>query len=59
VANLPAGAMAAHNDLAVVIDPAGRIRQELSSDPGPATLSTRSSFSVLLGQYARQALRQS
>jgi cytochrome oxidase Cu insertion factor (SCO1/SenC/PrrC family) len=59
VENLPAGAMAAHNDLAVVIDPAGRIRQELSSDPGPATLSTRSSFSVLLGQYARQALRQS
>jgi cytochrome oxidase Cu insertion factor (SCO1/SenC/PrrC family) len=58
VENLPAGAMAAHNDLAVVIDPAGRIRQELSSDPGPATLSTRSSFSVLLGQYARQALRQ-
>ena len=37
VENLPAGAMAAHNDLAVVIDPAGRIRQELSSDPGPAT----------------------
>ena len=59
VENLPAGAMAAHNDIAVVIDPAGRIRQELSSDPGPATLSTRSSFSVLLGQYARQALRQS
>lgn len=59
VENLPAGAMAAHNDLAVVIDPAGRIRQELSSDPGPATLGTRSSFSVLLGQYARQALRQS
>ena len=59
VENLPAGAMAAHNDLAVVIDPAGRIRQELSSDPGPATSSTRSSFSVLLEQYARQALRQS
>ena len=37
VENLPAGAMAAHNDLAVVIDPAGRIRQELSADPGPAT----------------------
>jgi cytochrome oxidase Cu insertion factor (SCO1/SenC/PrrC family) len=59
VENLPAGAMAAHSDLAVVIDPAGRIRQELSSDPGPATSSTRSSFSVLLSQYARQALRQS
>jgi cytochrome oxidase Cu insertion factor (SCO1/SenC/PrrC family) len=59
VQNLPAGAMSAHSDLAVVIDPAGRIRQELSSDPGPATSSTRSSFSVLLSQYARQALRQS
>jgi cytochrome oxidase Cu insertion factor (SCO1/SenC/PrrC family) len=59
VENLPAGAMAAHNDVAVVIDPAGRIRQELSSDPGPATVSTRSSFSVLLSRYARQALRQS
>ena len=59
VQNLPAGAMSAHNDLAVVIDPAGRIRQELSADPGPGTSSTKSSFSVLLSQYARQALRQS
>jgi cytochrome oxidase Cu insertion factor (SCO1/SenC/PrrC family) len=59
VENLPAGAMSAHNDLAVIIDPAGRIRQELSADPGPGTSSTKSSFSVLLSQYARQALRQS
>lgn len=59
VQNLPAGAMSAHNDLAVVIDPAGRIRQELSADPGPGTSSTRSSFSVLLSQYARQALGRS
>ncbi len=59
VQNLPAGAMSAHNDLAVVIDPAGRIRQELSTDPGPGTSSTRSSFSVLLSQYARQALSRS
>jgi cytochrome oxidase Cu insertion factor (SCO1/SenC/PrrC family) len=59
VQNLPAGAMSAHNDLAVVIDPAGRIRQEVDADPGPATGSTQSSFSVLLSQYARQALRQS
>ncbi|MGE5131407.1 MAG: SCO family protein, partial [Gemmatimonadota bacterium] len=34
VENLPAGAMAAHNDLAVVIDPAGHIRRELGADPG-------------------------
>jgi cytochrome oxidase Cu insertion factor (SCO1/SenC/PrrC family) len=59
VENLPAGAMSAHNDLAVVIDPSGHIRQEVSADPGPATTSTKSSFSVLLSQYARQALGRS
>ncbi len=59
VQNLPAGAMSAHNDLAVIIDPAGRIRQEMGADPGPGTSGTKSSFSVLLSQYARQALRQS
>ena len=59
VQNLPAGAMSAHNDLAVIIDPAGRIRQEMDADPGPGTSGTESSFSVLLSQYARQALRQS
>jgi cytochrome oxidase Cu insertion factor (SCO1/SenC/PrrC family) len=59
VENLPAGAMSAHNDLAVVIDPTGHIRQEVSADPGPATTSTKSSFSVLLSQYARQALGRS
>jgi len=56
VQNLPAGAMSAHNDLAVVIDGSGNIREEVGADPGPATTSTRSSFSVLLTQYARQAL---
>ena len=57
VQNLPAGAMAAHNDLAIVIDRSGNIREELGADPGPGTSSTKSSFSVLLSQYARQALR--
>jgi cytochrome oxidase Cu insertion factor (SCO1/SenC/PrrC family) len=56
VENLPAGAMSGHNDVAVVIDPSGQIRQEVSTDPGPGTSSTKSSFSVLLSQYARQAL---
>jgi cytochrome oxidase Cu insertion factor (SCO1/SenC/PrrC family) len=56
VENLPAGAMSAHNDVAVVIDRTGHIREELGADPGPGTASTRSSFSVLLSQYARQAL---
>ncbi len=59
VEDLPAGAMSAHNDLAVVIDRSGKIRQELSADPGPGTTSTKSSFSVLLSQYARQALADS
>jgi len=59
VQNLPAGAMSAHNDLAVIIDPAGRIRQEMAADPGPGTSGTTSSFSVLLSQYARQALGRS
>ena len=56
VENLPAGAMSAHNDVAVIIDPSGNIREDLSDDPGPGTSSTKSSFSVLLSQYARQAL---
>ena len=58
VENLPAGAMSAHNDLAVVIDRTGHIRDEVGADPGPGTASTESSFSVLLSQYARQALRE-
>ena len=59
VQNLPAGAMSAHNDVAVVIDASGQIRQEMAADPGPGTSSTKSSFSVLLSQYARQALGRS
>ena len=59
VQNLPAGAMSAHNDVAVVIDASGQIRQELGANPGPGTSSTKSSFSVLLSQYARQALGHS
>jgi len=58
VQNLPAGAMSAHNDLAVVIDRSGNIREEVGTDPGPGTSSTRSSFAGLLSQYARQALGQ-
>jgi cytochrome oxidase Cu insertion factor (SCO1/SenC/PrrC family) len=56
VENLPAGSMSAHNDLAVIIDRSGHIRKEVSTDPGPGTASTLSSFSVLLSQYVRQAL---
>lgn len=57
VLNLPAGAMAAHNDIAFVIDAAGRIRRELNSDPGPGTASSKSSFAVVLANAAEQVLR--
>jgi cytochrome oxidase Cu insertion factor (SCO1/SenC/PrrC family) len=59
VENLPAGSMTDHSDLAVVIDRSGHIRDEVGTDPGPGTASTKSSFSVLLSQYARQALADS
>jgi cytochrome oxidase Cu insertion factor (SCO1/SenC/PrrC family) len=59
VENLPAGSMSAHNDEAVVIDRSGNIREAMGADPGPGTASTQSSFSVLLNQYARQALSSS
>jgi cytochrome oxidase Cu insertion factor (SCO1/SenC/PrrC family) len=59
VDSLPAGAMVDHSELTVVIDRTGHIREEVGADPGPATTSTQSSYSVLLTQYARQALGDS
>jgi hypothetical protein len=59
VQDLPAGSMVDHSDLAVVIDRSGNIREEVGTDPGPGTASTKSSFSALLTQYARQALADS
>jgi cytochrome oxidase Cu insertion factor (SCO1/SenC/PrrC family) len=59
VENLPAGAMAMHPDIAIVIDPAGNIVQEVNADPGPATTTTQSSYSALFAADARQAMRQS
>jgi cytochrome oxidase Cu insertion factor (SCO1/SenC/PrrC family) len=56
---LPAGSMIGHQDIAYVIDRAGRVRQELNTDPGPGTTATKSSFAVLLADAARQALRSS
>ena len=35
VEDLPAGAMAAHNDIAFVISAKGEVQQEISDDPGP------------------------
>jgi cytochrome oxidase Cu insertion factor (SCO1/SenC/PrrC family) len=57
--NLPAGAMVDHSELTLIIDRSGHIREEVGADPGPATDSTQSSYSVLLTQYARQALADS
>jgi cytochrome oxidase Cu insertion factor (SCO1/SenC/PrrC family) len=56
---LPGGSMIGHNDVAYVIDQAGRVREELNTDPGPATTATKSSFAVLLADAARQALKSS
>jgi cytochrome oxidase Cu insertion factor (SCO1/SenC/PrrC family) len=54
---LPAGSMIAHQDVAYVIDQAGRVHEELNTDPGPGTTATKSSFAVLLANAARQVLR--
>jgi cytochrome oxidase Cu insertion factor (SCO1/SenC/PrrC family) len=59
VEDLPAGAMAAHNDLAIVIDAGGTIRQELSDDPGPGTSATKSSFASLLADSVVQTMGKS
>jgi cytochrome oxidase Cu insertion factor (SCO1/SenC/PrrC family) len=56
VQNLPAGAMSAHNDLAFVISPTGRLRQEISDDPGPGTAATQSSFAGLLANSVLQVM---
>jgi cytochrome oxidase Cu insertion factor (SCO1/SenC/PrrC family) len=56
---VPAGSMVAHADLAFVIDGRGRIRAELSFDPGPGTASSQSSFAVELTNAARQVMRSS
>lgn len=44
------------SDKVFVINPDGRIRQEITDNPGPGTLSTRSSFAVLLSEAATQTL---
>jgi len=59
VENLPAGAMAAHNDLAFVIDSGGQMQQEISVDPGPGTAATTSSFAGLLADSMLKTLGKS
>jgi cytochrome oxidase Cu insertion factor (SCO1/SenC/PrrC family) len=53
---LPGGAMVGHSDIAFVIDPSGKMREELNFDPGPGTSATKSSFASELATAARQAL---
>ena len=53
---LPAGSMLGHGDSAFVIDPSGRLREELNFNPGPGTAATESSFASELAAAARQAL---
>jgi cytochrome oxidase Cu insertion factor (SCO1/SenC/PrrC family) len=59
VEDLPAGAMAAHNDLAFVISADGMVQQEISDDPGPGTSATTSSFAVLLANSVLQTMGRS
>jgi len=58
VQNLPAGAMAAHNDLAFVIGADGHMRQEISDDPGPGTSATTSSFAGLMASSVLRTMGQ-
>jgi cytochrome oxidase Cu insertion factor (SCO1/SenC/PrrC family) len=53
-----AGGMAAHNDVAYVIDRNGHTRSELNFDPGPGTASSQSSFAGELAASAQQVLGQ-
>jgi cytochrome oxidase Cu insertion factor (SCO1/SenC/PrrC family) len=52
---LPAGAMLGHSDTAYVIDPRGRLYEELDLDPGPGTEATQASFASELVTAAQQA----
>lgn len=53
----PGGAMVDHSEIAFIIDPQGRIRYVLDTDPGPAGAVNESSFSVTLAAYIEKALR--
>jgi cytochrome oxidase Cu insertion factor (SCO1/SenC/PrrC family) len=59
VEDLPAGAMAAHSDVAFVISASGEVQQEISADPGPATGATISSFAGLMANSVLESMGQS
>ena len=58
VEDLPGGAMAAHNDIAFVINAKGVVQQEISDDPGPGTGATQASFSSMLADSVLQSMGQ-
>jgi len=51
----PGGAMIDHSEQAYVIDPAGRTRYILGTDPGQATEALKSSFEVTLASAVKSA----
>jgi cytochrome oxidase Cu insertion factor (SCO1/SenC/PrrC family) len=53
----PGGAMIDHSDYAYVIDPSGRVRFDVDTDPGPATRATESSFAVTLAATLKSVLK--
>ena len=54
---LPAGAMTGHDDVAFLINQAGKVVREFDADPGPGTAAMISSYSVLFANAVRQELR--
>jgi cytochrome oxidase Cu insertion factor (SCO1/SenC/PrrC family) len=54
----PGGAMVAHADVALIVDRGGVVRQLISTDPGPASAASRSSFSGLIANAARSEARR-
>jgi cytochrome oxidase Cu insertion factor (SCO1/SenC/PrrC family) len=56
VENLPAGAMSAHSDVAYVISATGQLQEEISTDPGPGTQASQSSFASLLSDSVQQSI---
>jgi cytochrome oxidase Cu insertion factor (SCO1/SenC/PrrC family) len=59
VSHMAPGSSSVMTDLVFVIDVSGRIREEIRDNPGPGTISTRSSFATLLSGSARHALSAS
>jgi len=56
VSHMAPGSASVMTDLVFVIDRAGRIRLEIRDNPGPGTISTRSSFATLLSGAAQHVL---